>query len=83
MSEHCISCGMSMETTEDHAVGDVTREHCKFCSNPDGSLKSYEEVLAGLTQAIMKSHEMSETDARSAAKGIMHSLPAWHKVPGC
>src|SRR5207245_1314483 len=39
----CISCGMPLRTDEDHAAGDPTKNYCKHCARPDGSLKSYDE----------------------------------------
>lgn len=83
MSKHCVSCGMPLEKPEDFAIADISKDHCTYCSNPDGTLKTYEQVLEGLTGLIMSRDGLSETDARSAAKGIMASLPAWKKVPGC
>ena len=81
--QHCISCSMPMAKPEDFPGSDMTKDYCVHCARPDGSMKSYDEVLARLTQFILKMHGLSEEEARSAAKGVMHSLPAWHKAPGC
>jgi hypothetical protein len=81
--KHCISCSMPMSKPEDFPGGDFSKDYCVHCARPDGTMKSYDEVLVGLTAFIMKIHGLEEEDARSAARGIMHSMPAWHDAPGC
>ncbi len=81
--KHCISCSMPMTKPEDFPGGDFEKDFCIHCARPDGSMKSYDEVLEGLTGFIVKMHGLTEEDARSAAIGIMHSMPAWHDAPGC
>jgi hypothetical protein len=81
--KHCISCSMPMTKPEDFPAGDFSKDYCIHCARPDGTMKSYDEVLEGLTNFIIKMHGLTEEEARSAAKGVMMSLPAWHDVPGC
>lgn len=47
------------------------------CSNPDGSLKSYDEVLKGMVNFMMMSQNMDRETAERAAKELMSKLPAW------
>ena len=39
----CIACGMPMKTKEDFAMGDESKDYCKYCTRPDGIMQSYEE----------------------------------------
>lgn len=82
MSENfkiCIACGMPMKTKEDFAMGDESKDYCKYCTRPDGSMQSYEEKLEGMTQFIVRTQGLNESAAREAAKGMMAKLPAWNK----
>jgi len=47
------------------------------CSNPDGSLKSYDEVLKGMVNFMMMSQNMDRETAERAAKERMSKMPAW------
>lgn len=75
----CIACGMPMRTKDDFALGDESRDYCKYCAGPDGSMKSYDEALLGMTGFIVKTQGLDESAARKAAKGMMAKLPAWMK----
>ncbi|MBI5206909.1 MAG: hypothetical protein HY934_03870 [Candidatus Firestonebacteria bacterium] len=35
----CISCGMPLRTKEDYPKGDKSKNYCKYCARPDGSIK--------------------------------------------
>ena len=74
---HCISCGMPMEKAEDHAGGDQSKDYCLHCAKPDGSMKSYDEALFGMTMFMVKSQGLAEEAARHAAAELMARLPAW------
>ena len=50
---------------------------CHLCSNEDGSMKSYDDVLAGMTQFIVKSQGLDEAVACALAAEMMSSLSAW------
>jgi hypothetical protein len=75
--DNCISCGMPLRTPEDHAAGDTSRAFCRHCARPDGSLKSYDEVLTGMTGFLKKTQGLDDEVARQTAKGMMATLPAW------
>jgi hypothetical protein len=66
-----------MEKPEDFAQGDTSKDYCLHCARPDGTLKSYDEALAGMTQFMVMSQGIDEGAARSAAAETMAKLPAW------
>ncbi|MFC1928537.1 VOC family protein [Chloroflexota bacterium] len=73
----CMSCGMPMVKLEDFGGGDLENIYCVHCSKPDGSLKSYDEVLAGMVNFMVMSHNMDRETAESAAKEYLTKMPAW------
>ena len=73
----CSSCGMQFTRPEDHALNDVYNEYCKDCTNPDGSLKSYKEILVLMTESFERSQGIDRTAAEEMARQIMDKLPAW------
>jgi uncharacterized glyoxalase superfamily protein PhnB len=73
----CMSCGMPMTKPEDFGGGNPENLYCVYCSNPDGSLKSYKEVLEGMVNFMMVSQKMDRKTAESAAKERMSKMPAW------
>jgi hypothetical protein len=75
--KNCISCGMPMRTSEEHSLGDVSKPFCKFCGGEDGMLKSYDDVLAGMTEFMRRTQGLDEGVAREAAKGMIAKMPAW------
>lgn len=73
----CIACGMPMNEPADFAMGDTTKDYCAFCCHPDGSMQSFEEKKAGLTEFIVKSQGFEEKAAEKVAESMMRKLPAW------
>ncbi|MDP4181256.1 MAG: zinc ribbon domain-containing protein [Bacillota bacterium] len=73
----CIACGMPMKTKDDFAMRDESKDYCKYCARPDGTMQSYEEKLEGMTDFIIRTQGLDEEAARNAAKGMMMKLPAW------
>jgi uncharacterized glyoxalase superfamily protein PhnB len=73
----CMSCGMPMTKPEDFGGGNPENLYCVYCSNPDGSLKSYKEVFEGMVNFMMMSQKMDRKTAESAAKERMVKMPAW------
>ena len=76
-ARNCMSCGMPLVKFEDFGGGNPANIYCVHCSNPDGSLKSYEEVLEGMTNFMMTSQNMDREAAEKAAKEYMSKMPAW------
>ncbi|MFC1970093.1 VOC family protein [Chloroflexota bacterium] len=73
----CMSCGMPMTKPEDFGGGNPENICCVHCSNPDGSLKSYEEVFGGMVNFMVSSQKMDKKTAESAAKEHLSRMPAW------
>ncbi len=77
MMSNCLSCGMPMASPGDFGGGNPENKYCVHCCNPDGDLKSYEEVLEGMANFIMQSLNMDKATAGSAAREYMSKMPAW------
>ncbi len=77
----CISCGMPMRSADEHAMKDAAKPYCHFCARPDGSMKDYDEVLAGIAAFLKNTQGLDDVVAREAAKGMMSKLPAWTGRP--
>jgi uncharacterized glyoxalase superfamily protein PhnB len=73
----CMSCGMPMTRPDDFGGGNPENLYCVYCSNPDGSLKSREQVFQGMVNFMMTSEKMDRETAESAVKERMASMPAW------
>ena len=76
-AKKCMSCGMPMTKIEDFGGGNPENVSCVHCSNPDGSLKSYDEVLSGMANFMMKSQNLNRETAESRAREHMAKMPAW------
>ena len=76
-AKSCMSCGMPMTNPEDFGGGNPENLYCVYCSNPDGNLKSREEVFTGMVNFMMMSQKMDRKTAESAAKERMSKIPAW------
>jgi len=75
----CISCGMPLRTTQDHAAGDPSKNYCLHCARPDGSMKSYDEVLVGNAAFLTRTQGLDPHVARETAKTMLAQQPAWRK----
>jgi uncharacterized glyoxalase superfamily protein PhnB len=73
----CMSCGMPMTKAEDFGGGNQENLYCVYCSRPDGSLKSREEVFQGMVKFMMTSQKMDRETAESAVNERMSEMPAW------
>ena len=76
-AKNCMSCGMPMTKLDDFGGGNPANIYCVYCSKPDGSLKSYDEVLEGMVNFMMMSQNMKRENAEGAAKEQMAKMPAW------
>ena len=76
-ARNCMSCGMPMTKSEDFGGGNPANLYCVHCSNPDGSLKSYDEALRGMTEFMMMSQNMEREAAENAAREYLSRMPAW------
>jgi hypothetical protein len=77
MMKTCIACSMPMEKKEDFAMSDESKDYCVYCARSDGTMKSYDETLEGMTGFAMKTYGLDEESARKTAKDMMSNLPAW------
>jgi len=68
---------MPMKAKEDFAMGDESKDYCKFCTRPDGTMQNYEEKLEGMTEFIVKTQGLDRNAAGDAAREMMAKLPAW------
>ena len=75
--DSCASCGMEFTKPEEHALGDINNMYCAVCANTDGSLKSYEEVLAIIADEFVHSQGIDRNAAEEMAREVMAKLPAW------
>lgn len=77
MEKKCISCGMPLLGPSDHAAGDESKDYCVYCANPDGSMKSYEEVLDSMAEFVSHTRHLPPDEARAAAAAELAQQPAW------
>ena len=80
MDKTCVSCGMPMKEQGDFPLGDQTKDYCVHCARPDGSMKSYDEAVAGMTAFMVKTQGLAESAAVAATKEMLAKLPAWKEV---
>ncbi len=77
MTPTCIACGMPMPKPEQHAMGDTDKPYCLHCARPDGTMRSYDEAVIGMTAFMMNSQGLDEMSARAAVVKLLSELPAW------
>lgn len=70
-----------MRTTADFPLGDETKEYCVHCARTDGTMKSYDEALGGMTAFIVHTQGLDESVARTTAVRLMATMPAWRDRP--
>jgi hypothetical protein len=78
-TKSCISCGMPLRSATDHPRGDTSTDYCVNCARPDGTLKSYDEALAGMSGFLRHTQGLDETVARRMAAEMMAKMPAWQE----
>lgn len=76
----CYSCGMPLEKASDHALGDANNQYCIYCTDEQGQLKSYEDILNGTANYLVHSQGMSLEAAKGIANDMLSKLPAWKKL---
>lgn len=75
--KNCIACGMPLLKTEDYPMGDVTKNYCRSCAHPDGSMVSYDEKLSAMTEFVVQTLGVDVKEAQSSIKELLAILPAW------
>lgn len=51
--------------------------YCLNCARPDGSMKSYEEVLDGMVAFLVRTQALDATAARVIATRMLSGQAAW------
>ena len=73
----CASCGMPLEKAEDYSQGNLNAIYCRHCTHPDGTLKSFEQIVEGTTAYFVHSQGIDPQAAHKMAETILSQLPAW------
>lgn len=73
----CHSCGMPLINVSDFALGDVNQQFCFHCTDSQGQLKPYDEVLRLVADYLVHSQGLAMPAAMGIAKEMMSKLPAW------
>lgn len=73
----CIACGMPMCSQEDYPAGDMSKNYCKHCARPDGTMQSYPEKLTSMMEFIVKNQGLDPKIAEQSAAYMLSKLPAW------
>lgn len=72
----CESCGMPMDTEEDHGGGDEGNKYCQYCCDEEGNLKSREAVRNGWINSL-EQEGMDREEAEKKVDQEMKKMPAW------
>ena len=78
--KNCISCGMPIRQPAEAAMHDSQKPYCCHCAQPDGSMKSYAEVLIGMTAFIVQTQGLDENVAKRLAGEMLEKQPAWQDM---
>jgi len=73
----CVACGMPMTKDADYAMHDPGKDYCVHCCREDGTMQSFEEKKAGMTEFIIRTQGFDRQAAAAAAEDMMRRLPAW------
>ncbi len=73
----CISCGMLLYNPEDYPMADTKKNYCKYCARPDGTLRSFDEVLDIVTTFFQKTQVLNPEAAHQTAFAVLSKNPAW------
>ncbi len=75
--QSCNSCGMPMEKNEDFALGNTSSAYCQYCTDKQGRLLSYEQILQANAGYLKESQGLTDQNALKMAKGLLREQPAW------
>ncbi len=75
----CQSCGMILHDAADFAKHETTSKFCQYCTDKEGSLKSFEEVVKTMTAFLQSTQVLKTRSARKAALAILAKNPAWRE----
>lgn len=77
--KNCATCGMPLEKKEDFALGDEKSGFCAYCVNPDGSVKSGEEIFQGGVNFFLGALGGEKSLAEKITRKNMSQLPYWQE----
>jgi len=66
-----------MRIAEDFGGGRIDNKYCVHCTDSEGALKPYQEVLENMKAFAIKTMGISELEANKMAQEGMAKLPAW------
>ena len=73
----CLSCGIPLSM---HEAKCNSEEHCKYCTNENGELLSWEVLVERIAKHFYTWQKMSHEESRRRAIRYLTSMPAWaHK----
>jgi AcrR family transcriptional regulator len=73
----CSSCGMLLYTLKDHAGEDMNAPYCRYCTDEQGTLKPYRDVLTTMTDFFQRTQVLNKKAAKRAARLALAKNPAW------
>lgn len=76
----CESCGMPLRNKEDYGGGRLDNNYCIHCTDIEGNLKPYEEVLGNMKVFAVRNLGVSEREALKMAQEGLAKLPAWKNI---
>jgi len=77
--KNCATCGMPLKKKEDFALSDENSQFCAYCVNPDGSVKSGEEIFNGGVQFFLGALGGEKKFAERITRKNMSQLPYWQE----
>ncbi|MHA2222752.1 MAG: zinc ribbon domain-containing protein [Candidatus Thorarchaeota archaeon] len=73
----CVSCGMTMEKSEEFGGHKVGNKSCVYCSDSEGILKPKNEVREGMVNFWMQRESIDRSTAEEKTDEYMSKMPAW------
>ena len=73
----CNSCGFPMKKPEDFAMDNVHQLFCKHCTDEEGKLLPFKDILNGTVNFYMESQGIAKEAAHKMAKDLLSTMPVW------
>jgi hypothetical protein len=71
---------MPMRNQQDFGGGLLDNQYCVHCTDVEGNLKPYEQVLENMKNFAIKTMGVSEAEALKMAQEGMAKQPAWQNL---
>ena len=68
---------MPMSKASDYPLEDESKDYCRFCARPDGTMQSYPEKVEGMTEFLIRTQGLDQEAAKQMAIRNLAKLPAW------